>query len=131
MKYIKKYEGFNWNKLNLFSKSKEKIDEDDDNLAKSIYSVISRNVKIVDSNIRYDGVNDWYEFNYDGDRFKSSSNLLMINNQKIHCSKETIKKFYSLFKSINKEKEEGEEGKERKENRSKLKDKYQNPINQF
>ena len=133
MKHIQGFnEEFNWNKLNIFSskkkeelKKKEEINEDDEALAKAIYSEI--NGKVEGDKIKGDGYTTEFRYEYDGDKIASIPSVIRVNNQKLDCSKETSKKFFVLFKSKQEESKELEKkkrGEDKKTIKDKLKSKY-------
>ena len=120
-------EEFNWDKLNIFSskkkeelKKKEEVNEDDEALAKAIYSAISGKVKGDELKYNQGGL----LFEYDGDKFTSYSNGFSVNGQRIDCSKETSTKFYELFKSKEESAAKARKESEKKSVKDKLKDKY-------
>lgn len=120
---------FNWGKLNIFSskkkedlKKKEEVNEDDEALAKAIYSAISGKVK--GDEITGDGYRTGLTFEYDGDKFKAYTNGISVNGQKLDCSKETASKFHQLFNSKKESLKKDKVDLEKKETKDKLKAKY-------
>lgn len=134
MKHIQGFnEKFNWGKLNIFSnkkkeelKNKEEVNEDDEALAKAIYSVISGKVKDirVEREITGDAYRTGLTFEHDGDKFHAFSSSLSVNGQKLDCSKEIASKFYQLFLSKKESLKKEKEDLEKKETKDKLKAKY-------
>ena len=130
MKHIQGFnEKFNWNKLNIFSskkkealRKKEEVNEDDEALAKAIYSAISGKVK--GDAVTGDGYKSGLTFEHDGDKFQSFVSYLSVNGQKLDCSKETASKFYQLFHSKKEILKKEKEDLEKKEAKDKLKAKY-------
>lgn len=130
MKYIQGFnEKFNWSKLNIFSskkkeelKKKEEVNEDDEALAKAIYSAIKDKVK--GDEITGDGSRTGLSFTYDGDKFIAFTSGLHVNGQKLDCSKETASKFHQLFNSKKESLKKDKADLEKKETKDKLKAKY-------
>jgi hypothetical protein len=136
MKHIQGFnEDFNWSKLNIFSNKKKEelkkkrldaikkeVDEDDEALAKAIYSAISGKVK--GDEITGDGYKSGLTFEYDGDKFQSFNSYLSVNGQKLDCSEETTSKFYQLFHSKKESFKKEKSDLEKKETKNKLKTKY-------
>lgn len=118
-------EDFNWGKLNIFSNKKKKElknKEDDEALAKAIYSTISGKVK--GDEITVDLYRSGLTFEYDGDKFLAYTNGISVNGQILDCSKETGSKFYQLFHSKKEILKKEKEDLEKKETTDKLKAKY-------
>lgn len=122
-------EEFNWDKLNIFSskkkeelKKKEEVNEDDEALAKAIYSAISGKVK--GDEITGDGGRTSFGFEYDGDKFSAGTGSFSVNGQRIDCSKEISTKFYELFKSKKESAAKDRKESEKKSVKDKLKTKY-------
>jgi len=130
MKHIQGFnEEFNWGKLNIFSdkkkkelKNKEEVNEDDEALAKSIYSAISGKVK--GDEITGDGYRSGLTFEHDGDKFTAYVSGLSVNGQQLDCSKETASKFHQLFTSKKESFKKDKSDSEKKEVKYKLKTKY-------
>jgi hypothetical protein len=122
-------EEFNWDKLNIFSKKKkeelkkkeDEYDFDDEALARAIFSEIKGKVK---GPINGGVGGHPFKFDYDGDEFMSFTGYLLVNGQKLKCSKETSDKFFDLFKSKQKEFRNDKEKNGEKEVKDKLKAKY-------
>ena len=130
MKHIQGFnEEFNWNKLNIFSskkkeelKKKEEINEDDEALAKAIYSEI--NGKVEGDKIKGDGHASAFVYEYDGDKIDSYPSAITVNGEDLDCSKETSKKFFVLFKSKKEQLEKEKKEEREKTIKDKLKSKY-------
>lgn len=130
MKHMSRFnEEFNWDKLNIFSskkkdqlKKKEEVNEDDEALAKAIYSAISG--KVEGDFITGDGVRTSFCFEYDGDKFSAGTGYFSVNGQRIDCSKEISTKFYELFKSKKENAKKDRKESEKKSVKDKLKMKY-------
>jgi len=125
MKHIKGFnENINWNKLNIFSsKKKEEINEDDEALAKAIYSLLKYKVK--GDEVTGDAYSkSGLTFEYDGDRFQVYANGIFVNDQKLDCSKKTATEFYKLFSSKKEEYEKDKNDLNKKEVKDRLKAKY-------
>jgi len=122
-------EEFNFDKLNIFSKKKkeelekkEEISDDDEALAKAIYSAISGKVK--GEQITGDGRRTSFGFEYDGDKFLAGTGHFSVNGQKLDCSKEIFTKFYDLFQSKQESARKDKKESDKKEVKDKLKAKY-------